>query len=110
MKGEGTRGRKSEKTNTSDLEWRRRRRSGVPEGVGVGGEVSGGVPGGPADHLPLGRQAPHSPLGLGLAAVERYGRRGTRRRSRRRPGEAERVGDGDGRARLSLRERKPRDN
>lgn len=37
-----------------------RRRGPIPEGVGVGGEVSGGVPGGPPDHLPLGRQAPHS--------------------------------------------------
>ena len=31
----------------------------VPDGVGVGGEVAGGVPGGPPHHRPLRRQAAH---------------------------------------------------
>jgi hypothetical protein len=34
-------------------------RASLPDGVGVGGEVAGGVPGGPPDHRPLLREAPH---------------------------------------------------
>jgi len=34
-------------------------RACVPDGVGVGGEVAGGVPGGPPHHRPLRRQAAH---------------------------------------------------
>lgn len=32
----------------------------IPEGIGVGGEVAGGVAGGPAHHGLLRRQAAHS--------------------------------------------------